>query len=274
MRVRTIVCVLAYTAVGLLLTVATSFVFSLTQRYDKPPDVFVAPEGEPDPSPPITLTSQYSARPDVLRPRPTLRLDPVGAATRWQSLGSGLWQRAYLSPRFMELAPRHEMSALTDGWNRPNLRFHRGPEYLQQYMGWIYASGFPLYAFDCRVQPGDSFIDVDGGWRYADWNVWLACDHTFNGKWVPTVQYSLGGIMPMTPIWRGVIFNSAFYAIASVLFVRFVVGGRRFVVSAIRRRGGRCTKCGYSRKNLPSATCPECGHKENEMRSDHAVATS
>jgi hypothetical protein len=68
-------------------------------------------------------------------------------------------------------------------------------------------------------------------------------------------------VLPLGIIWPGFAINTVFYA--AVLWVLFAAPGavRRFV----RRRRGRCTRCGYDLRGHalagPSADlrCPECG---------------
>ncbi len=59
----------------------------------------------------------------------------------------------------------------------------------------------------------------------------------------------------LTPIWSGFAINTVFYAaILWMLWLSpFVV--RRF----IRRRRGRCIKCGYDLRGAEHEACPECG---------------
>lgn len=68
---------------------------------------------------------------------------------------------------------------------------------------------------------------------------------------------TIGGI-----VWRptlGAIPNSLFYA----MILWLIVYGRSGVVVAIRRRGGRCTACGYDLSNISSTHCPECGSDQS-----------
>jgi hypothetical protein len=67
---------------------------------------------------------------------------------------------------------------------------------------------------------------------------------------------------PESPIWPGFAINTMFYA--AVLWVLLALPGavRRFV----RRRRGRCTRCGYDLRGQVAApgwkgkiVCPECG---------------
>ncbi|MDY7109254.1 MAG: hypothetical protein SYC29_11525, partial [Planctomycetota bacterium] len=77
------------------------------------------------------------------------------------------------------------------------------------------------------------------GYRYYDMDFWLA----------PRV-------LPLRPMWPGFLINTLFYA--AVLWL--LIPGPFMLRRLIRRRRGRCVKCGYDlRGALPGAGCPECG---------------
>ena len=86
---------------------------------------------------------------------------------------------------------------------------------------------------------------------------------TLRGKW----QSGEERWLPLRPIFPGFIINTLFYA-AIWFGVFFGVG---FVKRAIRKKRGRCVKCGYdlrgqrhqateaSRDQGHAVGCPECG---------------
>jgi hypothetical protein len=62
--------------------------------------------------------------------------------------------------------------------------------------------------------------------------------------------------LPLLPIWPGFPLNTAVYGLLLFALVRGVRVSRR----AVRRRRGRCERCGYDRAGLDlGAACPECG---------------
>lgn len=62
--------------------------------------------------------------------------------------------------------------------------------------------------------------------------------------------------LPLLPLWPGFLLNTLFYAL--LLFIAWKVPGT--LRRAVRRRRGRCERCGYDRGGLdPHAACPECG---------------
>ncbi len=72
----------------------------------------------------------------------------------------------------------------------------------------------------------------------------------------PAPNASFGETMiPLRPIWQSLVANTVFYAAVLWLSVRQAAALRRFV----RRRCGRCLKCGYDLRHAEHDACPECG---------------
>lgn len=68
----------------------------------------------------------------------------------------------------------------------------------------------------------------------------------------PTNRFAL----PLLPLWPGFAINTAFYAL--LLFIAWRTPG--LIRRAVRRRRGRCVRCGYDRSGLDAGeACPECG---------------
>ena len=68
-------------------------------------------------------------------------------------------------------------------------------------------------------------------------------------------SFTLPRALPLRPLWRGFIINSAFYAVIFYTVASVILWIRR-----IRRRSGnQCPTCGYDLKGLPNRPCPECG---------------
>lgn len=62
--------------------------------------------------------------------------------------------------------------------------------------------------------------------------------------------------LPLRPIWPGFAVNTVFYG--TILWLLFLVAPRT-LRRQIRRRRGRCLKCGYDLRGNLDAGCPECG---------------
>lgn len=104
-------------------------------------------------------------------------------------------------------------------------------------------------------------------------------DAETRGFWVLAEKYiivegvtarSAGPIMiPLRPIWIGIIGNSLLYAFGLLL----LISGSRALLRCRRRRSGGCVKCGYP--TGPSAVCSECGtpraRRDESVRVERSV---
>ena len=81
--------------------------------------------------------------------------------------------------------------------------------------------------------------------------------------WQPT---DLRVPLPYRPLWRGVLTNSALYALAWSVLIMLVLVPKAWR-RARRHRTGCCVSCGYSLAGLAAnAPCPECGKGKDENR--------
>jgi hypothetical protein len=92
------------------------------------------------------------------------------------------------------------------------------------------------------------------------WCVWEAPELTELGAGVkrvliPRRPSTEALVIPYWFLWPGLAADSAFYAtvVASLYF------GPTAVRGVLRRRRGRCPRCGYDLKHNLAAGCPECG---------------
>ncbi len=108
------------------------------------------------------------------------------------------------------------------------------------------ARGWPFLAFWCSIETGDGRdarkpLGTNGG---------LSLSRTDGSIPVPDFR-----CVPLRPIWRGVVLNSAFYAglwLVPIGVVPLVRAGRR-------RRRGLCPTCAYDLLGDLAEGCPECG---------------
>ena len=110
----------------------------------------------------------------------------------------------------------------------------------------VFRSGLPMYCLEGTATKVASNATVR-------WSIRTAVE---NGQF--TNDYFGGGLLPLRPIFPGVIINTLFYA--AIWFGVFfgVAALRRF----IRKKRGRCVKCSYDLRSGFAGEergCPECG---------------
>jgi len=126
---------------------------------------------------------------------------------------------------------------------------------------------------DLAVQMGDC-----RGWPFLALWSGETLNHRTNGTWV--ISDAPSGIdiglspsnmiyghtaprpIPLRPILPGFIINTLFYA--AIWFAILFAPG--MIRRALRRRRGRCVKCGYDLRGEINNGCPECGWNRSEPR--------
>lgn len=68
-------------------------------------------------------------------------------------------------------------------------------------------------------------------------------------------QWSEPRVLPLVPVFYGLIINTIFYSIIIFMFLF----GVQYVRKLIRRLSGRCPMCTYDLQNNIASGCPECG---------------
>ncbi len=96
------------------------------------------------------------------------------------------------------------------------------------------------------------------GWPYRS----LSGEWYFDEARTPLAgrsRWLVGGedlLMPMRPTWPGFVVDTVFYA---TLF--WLLSTSFALHRVIRRKRGRCIKCGYDLRGAEHDVCPECGHE-------------
>lgn len=70
-------------------------------------------------------------------------------------------------------------------------------------------------------------------------------------------------ILPLGPIWSGLLFDSIFYAMLLGISYWILIKPRRLVLELLRLRRGCCIACGYELDFDFRAGCPECGWRRS-----------
>jgi hypothetical protein len=79
-------------------------------------------------------------------------------------------------------------------------------------------------------------------------------------------------VLPIHPIWRGLLIDALFYAVAAWLLLWLLTRPRRFVQELSRMKRGCCVACGYDLGFDFLAGCPECGWRR-DARISHIPPT-
>ena len=108
------------------------------------------------------------------------------------------------------------------------------------------ARGWPLLSFWCVSAKRRTFsvVQAEGGIPLPE--RWVR-EH--DRRWMRITT------LPYRPIYFGLTFNTIFYATLLWLLTLAPFTARRM----IRRKRGRCIKCGYDLRGTEHEKCPECG---------------
>lgn len=116
------------------------------------------------------------------------------------------------------------------------------------------AAGWPLL---CLRLTSSKFFGDGRASRYSKMRGRLELPW-FEPPWRNTVPYQ--------PIWPGFVINTIFYAAILWLLSLGPFTARRM----IRRKRGRCIKCGYDLRATSGGSCPECGWKHPRRQTSPA----
>jgi len=178
----------------------------------------------------------------------------------WQPQSAQNW---YFNPRRLDAnmnpKPRPPEPALSKPWKAQSL-----PNWVPGWTGfdslqstprrveevWACAQGWPLRSFHCLFVDGSLWgtpfrltYNAIGG---------VPLDNKIDRHAGGATFYYSG--LAYSPIWSGLIGNTAFFALAWLSL---------FYVCGTRRKWwpgpGRCSGCGYDLQGLKQSVCPECG---------------
>ena len=104
------------------------------------------------------------------------------------------------------------------------------------------ASGWPMYALS---------------WTLSEWIISESSGRR-GRTFAAGLQIGPASILPLRPLWLGFTVNTLFYA--AILWTLFVApfATRRL----IRKRRGKCVRCGYDLTGMEHEVCPECGGRQ------------
>ncbi len=125
----------------------------------------------------------------------------------------------------------------------------------------LHRAGWPARALEGRESiPPSGDPSYRWGMPIPDKVILLVLEYR-RGPRKPIVN-TVTGVLPMRPVWRGFLLNTAFYALAFILPAGMWWSLRRF----LRRRRGLCPACGYDLGHAQQDTCPECGRQQQGLQ--------
>ncbi len=142
--------------------------------------------------------------------------------------------------------------AITPRWARPQVHsalHDRHAGYLMQ-LDSVVAFGWPWRLANFTATHGFAPNGTETKTIRGGIGIW----HPHNAEFKTSRGY--GVTLPYRPIWPGLLANTAIFAAPwALLFI-----GIPLLRRVTRRRRGRCVRCGYDLRGMPSgAPCPECG---------------
>jgi hypothetical protein len=134
-------------------------------------------------------------------------------------------------------------------------------------IGWthsILAAGFPTPAFAATVDR--ALLDrpnyrVSGLFPGPGWPRRALATGGFLDLGLAPWDRNQPRVVPLRPIWRGVVINTISYALCICLLLTAVRTAR----GGLRKRRGRCPRCDYELRGALGAGCPECGWRRGGM---------
>lgn len=126
---------------------------------------------------------------------------------------------------------------------------------------WASGQGWPLRSFHCLFVDGSLWgkpfrltYSVVGG---------VPLDNKIDRHAGGGATFHYSGLA-YSPIWSGLLVNTAFFALVWLGLLYFCGTGRRWWPAP-----GRCTSCGYNLQGLKQSVCPECGKSLHPSPDSH-----
>lgn len=180
----------------------------------------------------------------------------------WRGFDQDAWYWSFTPEKWRASAlarDAHSFGALrasgrgVDRWRVVRLKVSPETGGIEQYAGSRFAvfAGLPFRSMRAETDPLP-FPSTTGG----HWNGGFDLPSNLGGAWITLIVTGVGppqqpGI-PLIPMWRGTLANTALYGLATYV----VFWCLRLARWHRRRARGRCGRCGYP---ADAATCPECG---------------
>ena len=133
---------------------------------------------------------------------------------------------------------------------------------------YLHARGWPLRSLACKIQLVRTRAQSTplGWWSPPTVMTEAAIFLQDRAEPVPKIDWLERHVLPLRPLWFGLLVNSSLYSLLWLLL--FV--GVAFARQVCRKRVGRCPACGYELRMCKAPGCPECGWRRPKTEAAEA----